>query len=370
MKISIEKIEKMIETLSPVRFACDWDNSGFHINLGRDISKILVCLDVSEEIIQEAVEKECELIVSHHPLFFKEIRSIDFQTYPGRMAAEMIQNGISLYCAHTSMDSAPEGINTFLAELLGLGNVRFFEPATQKGYNQIGVYVPAEYADKVAEAMGEAGAGMIGNYRDCAFFAKGEGRFRPNDKANPFIGEAEKLEKVAEVKIEAICAEDLTERVVHSMKEVHPYEEVAYYVTGLKNNRETESGLGVTGDFARTITLEQAARLVKESLKVDTIRVMGDLEKPVKKVGICGGGGGEMVPYAEKMGVDLFITGEVKHNIYVAAKKVSIIEAGHFDTEKCFVGCFAQGLQKRADALKYTLDIIESEHVARPFINF
>jgi dinuclear metal center YbgI/SA1388 family protein len=370
MTVSMKKIEEMIETLSPVRFACDWDNSGFHINLGRDVSKILVCLDVSDEVIREAAGKNCGLVVAHHPLFWGEVRSIDAGTYQGRMAAALIENGISLYCAHTSMDSAPEGINICLAEAFGLQNVRFIEPATKISYNQIGVYVPLDHADKAAKAMGDAGAGLLGNYSDCVFMTRGEGRFRPNGEASPFIGEAGKLEKVDEVKIEAICAADLTDEVVLAMKAVHPYEEAAYYVTELKNNQSIESGMGVAGEFKDVVTLEQAARIVKKALSCDSVRVSGDLAKPVRKVGVCGGGAGDMIPVARRIGMDLFITGEVKHNVYVAEKDIAIIEAGHFDTEKCFVGAFARGLQKRADALKYSLDIIESEHVVRPFINF
>jgi len=369
MTVSIKNIEEMIETLSPVRFSCDWDNSGFHINLGRDISKILVCLDVSDAVIREAVQKNCGLIIAHHPLFFKDIRCIDTDTYQGRMAARLIENGISLYCAHTSMDSAPEGINPYLAEAFGLVNIRFMEPVTKTQYSQIGVYVPTDHADGVAKAMGDAGAGLLGNYRDCAFLAHGEGRFRPNEQAKPFIGTAGRLEKVAEIKIEAICAAELTDQVVREMKAAHPYEEVAYYVTALQNNREVESGMGVMGEYKEDVTLGEAARIVKESLASDSLRICGSLDKPVRKVGVCGGGAGEMIPFAERMGLDLFITGEVKHSVYVGAKDIAIIEAGHFDTEKCFVRLFARGLQKRADALKYSLDIIESEHVVRPFIN-
>ncbi len=370
MAVSLEKIEEMIETLSPVRFACDWDNCGFHINLGRDVSGVLVCLDLSDEIITEAKEKGCGLIVSHHPLFFKAARSIDAGTYQGRMAASLIKNGISLYCAHTSMDCAPEGINVSLARAFGLVNVEFMQPATISKYHQIGVYVPAGHEDKVAEAMGKAGAGLLGNYKDCAFLSAGEGRFRPNDEAKPFIGEAGKLEKVSETKIEAICAADMTDHVVREMKSVHPYEEVAYYVTELENNRTIESGLGVVGEFKEAVTLKQAARIVKEALSCDIVRVAGDLEKMLKKVGVCGGASGDMITHARQMGAELFITGDVKHDIFVSADETAIIDAGHFDTEKCFVRSFAHGLQKRADALKYSLDIKESEHVVRPFINF
>ncbi len=370
MTVSMKKIEEMIETLCPVRFACDWDNSGFHINLGRDISAILVCLDVTDAVVREAVQKGCGLVVAHHPLFFKDIRRIDAGTYQGRMAAALIENGISLYCAHTSMDSAPEGIGTALAEAFGLINRRVIEPAEKLLYNQIGVYVPAAHAEKVVKAMGDAGAGMLGNYRDCAFMTQGEGRFRPNGDAEPFIGEAGRLEKVDEIKIEAICASGLTDRVVREMKAVHPYEEVAFYVTELKNNREAESGLGVAGEFKEPVTLEEAAGIVKKALPCDSVRVAGDLSKRIRKVGVCGGGAGEMIPYAERMGLDLFVTGEVKHNVYVAARDIAIIEAGHFDTEKCFVPAFARGLQKRANALKYSLDIMESGNVIRPFINF
>ena len=368
MSASMKMIEKMIEDFSPVRFACDWDNSGFHINLDNDVQNVLVCLDVTWEIIEEAARKNCGLIVSHHPLFFKNLRNIDTSAYVGNMAVQLIRRGISLYCAHTSMDSSPEGINTHLAELLGLKNTRFIQPVTVKKYNQIGVYVPEGHADGVARAMGNAGAGLLGNYRDCVFLSEGQGRFRPTEGANPFIGEVGRLEKVSETKIEAICSEDLTERVVSAMKAVHPYEEVAFYVTELKNSGKAESGLGVIGEFEEEITLKDAAHLVKERLLLDHVRVAGAMDKTIQKVGICGGSAGDLIPYAAGMGADLFITGEVKHDKYVAATEMALIEAGHYDTEKCFIQLFSQGLQKRANALQYNLSVFMTENQKRPFI--
>jgi dinuclear metal center YbgI/SA1388 family protein len=368
MSVSLKMIEKMIEDFSPVRFACDWDNSGFNINLGHDVDAVLVCLDVTGKIIEEAVQKKCGLIVSHHPLFFKSLRNIDASAYEGKMAAQLIRRGISLYCAHTSMDSSPEGINTHIAGLLGLKNTRFIQPGTVQKFNQIGVYVPQGHEDAVARAMGDAGAGMLGNYRDCAYFTQGEGRFRPTEGANPFIGEVGRMEKVAETKIEAICADNLTARVVEEMLSAHPYEEAAYYITELKNSRTAESGLGVIGDFEEGITLMEAAKLVKERLHIDHVRVSGEPGKTVKKAGLCGGSAGDLIPMAEDLGADLFITGEVKHSMYVAADGMALIEAGHFDTEKCFIQLFRQGLQKRANALKYNLSIFMTENQKRPFI--
>lgn len=369
MPVSMKMIEKMIEDFSPVRFACDWDNSGFNINLDHDVENVLVCLDVTWEIIEEAAKKNCGLIISHHPLFFKNLRNIDASSYEGNMAVQLIRRGISLYCAHTSMDSSPEGINTHLAELLGLQNACFIQPMTVKKYNQIGVYVPEGYVDAVARAMGDAGAGLLGNYRDCVFLSEGQGRFRPLAGANPFIGKSGIPEKVAETKIEAICADELTDRVVREMKTVHPYEEIAYYVTELSNKRTAESGLGVIGEFEGEITLAEAAGLVKERLQIDHVRVSGAADKIVKKAGVCGGSAGDLIPHAAQMGADLFITGEVRHNQYVAMTDMALIEAGHFDTEKCFIQLFSQGLQKRVNALQYNLSIFMTENQKRPFIN-
>lgn len=368
MSVSMKMIEKMIEDFSPVRFACDWDNSGFNINLDHDVENVLVCLDVTWEIIEEAALKNCGLIVSHHPLFFKSLRNIDASSYEGKMAVQLIRRGISLYCAHTSMDSSPEGINTHLAGLLGLKNTRFIQPVTVKKYNQIGIYVPEGYADKVARAMGDAGAGLMGNYRDCVFLSEGQGRFRPTEGANPFSGEIGSLSKVAETKIEAICAEELTQRVVREMKAAHPYEEAAYYVSEVKNSRTAESGLGVIGEFEEEIPLCTAAKLVKERLSIDHVRVSGAMNKTIKKAGVCGGSAGDLIPCAAEMGADLFITGEVKHNQYIATADMALIEAGHFDTEKCFMQLFSQGLQKRANALQYKLSIFITENQKRPFI--
>lgn len=370
MPATMKQIEAVIEEFAPLRWACDWDASGFAINLGNRTDNILVCVDVSDEIVEEAEAKNCGLIVSHHPLFFKGLRSIDASTREGRLAARLIGGGISLYCSHTSMDSAPEGINMYLAKRLGMQNRRFLEPVAKKKYNQIGVYVPEGHVDAVAAAMGNAGAGLLGNYRDCVFMTGGEGRFRPLTGANPFIGQVGDLEVVDEIKIEAICAAERTDEAVAQMKAAHPYEEVAYYVTELQNSRDVLAGLGVLGEFEEEITLGDAAEMVKEELPTDHVRVSGDLRQRIRLAGVCGGSAGDLIPLAEKMGAQLFITGEVKHSAYVASGGMALIEAGHYDTEKCFVLLMSQGLQKRLDALQYNVSIFLTEAERRPYSNF
>ncbi len=370
MAATMKQIEAVIEEFAPLRYACDWDTSGFAVNLGNRAENVLVCLDVSDAVAEEAQAKNCGLIVSHHPLFFKGLKNIDASTREGRLAAKLIGSGISLYCSHTSMDSAPEGINMFLAKRFGMQNRRFMEPVAKKKYCQIGVYVPEGHVNTVADAMGQAGAGLLGNYRDCVFMTGGEGRFRPLAGANPFIGQTGNLEVVNETKIEAICAAELAEEAVARMKAVHPYEEAAYYVAELQNNREVEAGLGVLGEFEEEITLGDAAEMVKEELPTDHVRVCGNLRQRIRMAGVCGGSAGDLIPLAAQMGAQLFITGEVKHSAYVAGWSMALIEAGHYDTEKCFVPLMSQGLQKRLDAVQYNVCVFMTETERRPYSNF
>lgn len=370
MPASMKQIEAIIEDIAPLRFSCDWDNSGFAVNLCNTVRNVLVCVDVSESVIDEAMEKKCGLIVSHHPLFLKGIKNIGLQTREGRMVERLLRAGISLYCAHTSMDSAPEGINVHLAKRFGMKNRRFIEPVGFAKYNHIGVYVPEGFVDAVADALGHAGAGMLGNYRDCVFLTAGEGRFRPLAGAKPFIGSIGALENVDEIKIEAICAAELTEQAVQEMRAAHPYEEAAYYVTEMQNSRAATAGLGVLGEFEEEITLMDAAEMVKEELQVDKVRVSGELLRKIKTAGVCGGSAGDLIPSAARLGAQLFITGEIKHSAWIAAGNMALIEAGHWDTEKCFVPLMLQGLQKRADALQYSVSVFSAEAETRPYSNF
>jgi putative NIF3 family GTP cyclohydrolase 1 type 2 len=201
------------------------------------------------------------------------------------------------------------------------------------------------------------------------FLASGEGRFRPLAGSHPFIGQPGELETAEETKIEAICAAERTEEAVAQMKAAHPYEEVAYYVAQLQNNRTVEAGLGVLGEFEEEITLADAAEMVKEELRTDHVRVSGNLRQKIKKAGVCGGSAGELIPLAAKTGAQLFITGEVKHSAYVAGGSMALIEAGHYDTEKCFVPLMSQGLQKRLDALQYNVCVFMTETERRPYSN-
>ena len=250
MPISLKEMELLIETLSPKEYAYDWDNSGFNIKLqNTEVTGVTICLDVSEEIIEEAAAKRCNLIISHHPLLFHATKQIDNGTYQGRCVAALIKNDISLYCAHTSMDTAPKGINRYLADMLGLRHQEYLEETNVGRYFEVAVHVPESHVGTVRSAMSEAGAGNIGNYSECTYNIAGMGTFRPNDQANPYIGSGGNLEIVDEVRVSAVCPEHRLPAVLKAIRNAHPYEEPAISALAAAEPRSVNAGLGIVGDL-------------------------------------------------------------------------------------------------------------------------
>lgn len=370
MPVSLGQVEALLEDMAPRTFAEEWDNSGFNVNLhNEDVGGVMICLDVTPEIIGEAAEKGCGLIISHHPLLFKAMKSVDTKSHEGKCLEALLRNGISLYCAHTSMDSAPGGINTWLADVFGLENRSYIENGSVEHFYEIAVHVPRENADAVRDAMTAAGAGKLGNYSGCTFNIDGKGTFLPEGGARPYIGTKGTAETVEETRISAICGERKLSEVLCAVRGAHPYEEPAISVLRTEEPRTVLSGLGIVGDLPREMKAREAVDILKAAIKTDSVRVAGDLEKNVSRVGVCGGAAGEFGQAAEEMGAGLFITGEIKHNYYIERNGIVLVEAGHFDTEKCFCELYAQGLQKRLNDVNYNLAIYV-ENLQRPYRNY
>lgn len=369
MSISLKELELLIETLSPREYAYDWDNSGFNINLNNaEVTGIMLCLDVSEEIIEEATAKKCNLIISHHPLLFHAAKQINSETYQGKCIAALIRNDISLYCAHTSMDTAPQGINRYLADTLGLRNQEYLEETNVGRYFEVAVHVPESHVDKIRSAMSKAGAGNIGDYSECTYNIAGKGTFRPNDQANPYIGSSGNLETVDEVRVSAVCPECRLAAVLSAIRNVHPYEEPAISALVVSEPRSVNAGLGIVGDLEKATAASDVILEIKKKLEIDCVRAAGDLGRMISRVAVCGGAAGDMEALAKEKGAQLYLTGEIKHNFYMEAQDMVLIEAGHYDTEKCFCKLYAEGLQKLLDDVNYNVAIyIASLH--RPYVN-
>ena len=370
MSVTMQQMELILEKIAPVRFAEEWDNSGFNVNFhNREITGIMICLDVLPEIIEEAEKKGCNLLISHHPLLFRATKRIDSERYEGKCIRMLAERGISLYCAHTSMDSAPDGINTWLADQFHLTEREYIQDGVAEHFYEIAVHVPCEHADKVRRAMTAAGAGRLGEYEECTFNIYGEGTFRPNEYAHPYIGKTGEMETVKEVRISAICSESDTERVLRAVRAVHPYEVPAISVLRTEEPKTLQSGLGIVGDLPQRLPVREVLDRLKKILQTDSVRVAGDIEKSVARIGICGGAAGDFAEAARKKGAELFITGEIKHTEYAARSEIILAEAGHFDTEKCFCRIYEQGLQKCLDDVNYNIAIYVT-NLRRPYVNY
>ncbi|AGL00905.1 Nif3-like dinuclear metal center hexameric protein [Desulfoscipio gibsoniae] len=327
---------RVMERLAPLELAEEWDNSGWQVgDPDARVHKVLLALDVTPEVVDEAVGKGVQLIISHHPMLLKGVKALRRDNPAGSLLFRLIQAGIGVYSAHTSLDSAEGGVNDVLARVLGLQQIEVLQPVRYQQLLKLVVFVPAAYADAVREALGRAGAGHIGNYSHCTFNLNGTGTFYPREGTSPFIGKVGRLERVEEVRIETIINKEKTGEVVRAMLEAHPYEEVAYDLYPLEN-KGAASGLGRIGRLPLTVTLAELAGTVQQVLQGDCLRYGGDPHTLVQRIAVCGGSGGDLWPQAGQKGADVLVTGDVRYHAArdMLAAGMSFIDAGHFATER------------------------------------
>ncbi|MDI3519085.1 MAG: hypothetical protein PWQ34_1232 [Caldanaerobacter sp.] len=368
MAVKCQTIVSIMDRLAPRKFAQDWDNVGLIVGDPlQDVSKILVALDATHEVVEEAIEKKVDMIVTHHPLIFKSIKSVRSDTPVGMLVMKFIKHEISLYAAHTSFDIAPNGMNDILCNILGIYEREVLDVTYSEDYKKVVVYVPKGYEDVVRNAMCSAGAGFIGNYSDSTFQVEGTGTFKPMEGADPFIGEVGKLEKVEEIRLETVVPQKYLDKVINAMLRVHPYEEVAYDVYSLANLRE-EYGLGRIGVIEET-TLKELALKVKAKLKAESLKVVGDLERRVKKVAVCGGSGASLIHKAVMKGADVLITADIGYHDAVEAQHLglALIDAGHFATENIAVRFIAEYLIDETQRQGHEIEVFVSEVQKDPF---
>ena len=334
MPVKVKDVMACLENMAPPSYAEKWDNVGLMTgSMENDAETVMLTLDVTPDVAEQAVKQKVQMIVSHHPLIFAPLKTLAETSWQNRMLAAIIRSGIAVYSAHTNLDSAAGGVNDVLAEKLGLMDVSILDTSRTELLCKIVVFVPRDYADKVRTAMTNAGAGHIGKYSDCTFMAEGTGTFRPLDGTEPFIGKKDRLEKVDEVRLETIIRESDEKKVLSAMIKAHPYEEVAYDIYPLKNKLSV-AGLGRIGALQQPLTARQLAGHVKKALKADAVTYT-DAGRKIKKVAVCGGAGADFLDVALMQGADAFVTGDVK---YHAAQKalfagLTVIDAGHQATE-------------------------------------
>ncbi len=363
MAVKCGDIIKFMEEYAPPKLAEDWDNVGLMIgNRNDEIKKIMVCLDVTPEVIQAAEANNVNMIVSHHPFIFKGLKRINTDDLKGRMIIDLIRKGINVYSAHTNLDVTNGGVNEQLARTLGLKNLQILKSYKSERLFKLAVFVPKDSVDAVREALGKAGAGWIGNYSDCTFSTEGIGTFRPLEGTNPYIGTKGNLEKVEEFRIETVVSESILDKVVSSMISVHPYEEVAYDIYPLELSGK-EYGFGFVGETDEVVGVNEFAETVKSRLDVQKVRVIGDIDKKVKRVAVFCGSFSNEIMGAVKSKADVLITGDVKYHdaLDMMQMGMCVIDAGHFNTEKVVLPALAGILKEKFKDLEVLCNNVEKD---------
>ncbi|MDR2026095.1 MAG: Nif3-like dinuclear metal center hexameric protein [Prevotellaceae bacterium] len=344
--MTVKNIVSELEKLAPLIYQESYDNAGLIVgDPESEVTSALLCFDVTEDVIDEAIEKKANLVISHHPVIFKGLKKINGKNPVERIVIKAIQNNIALYASHTNLDSVQGGINTVLAEKLGLSDIKILSQI-EKLLFKIVTFVPDAYSEKVRRAMFDAGAGHIGNYDSCSYNIAGTGTFRGGEKTNPFVGEKGLLHDEPEIRIETVATKDSLGKIISALRQNHPYEEPVYDIYQLEN-RFANAGIGATGVLPEYTDPSEFMAKIKKVLSVKIIR-HNDLYKKVKTVAVCGGSGSGYIDGAIAAGADIFITGDCKYHQFLDYRnEIILADTGHFESEYFAVEIFYNVINKK-----------------------
>ena len=332
--MKIKEIVNALEIFAPLPLQDGFDNAGLQIGLtDAEATGALLCLDVTEAVVDEAITLGYNLIVSHHPLIFKGYKSITGRDYVERCILKAIKNDIVIFSMHTNLDNAPQGVNFKIAEIIGLKNLRILEPKANQLLKLV-TFVPEAQADEVRNALFAAGCGCIGNYDSCSYNLEGKGTFRAQPGTHPFCGEIGELHTEHEVRIETVLPAYLQGKVQKALIEAHPYEEPAYDFYPLQNEW-AQAGSGLVGELEEPETETDFLRRVKKLFEVGCVKHSRMTGRLIQKVALCGGAGAFLLPKAIGAHADVFLTGEVKYHDYFSYENdILIAEIGHYESEQ------------------------------------
>ena len=332
--MKLKEIISALEQTAPTALQESYDNSGLLIGDPEiEVENALICLDLTADVMDEAIKDNVGLIISHHPLVFSGLKRITGKNEVEQLVIKAIKHDIAVYAIHTNLDNINSGVNGMLCEKLGIQNTRILRPMDGLLCKLV-TFCPGEHAEALREALFAAGAGHIGNYDSCSYNLEGYGTFRAGEDTDPFVGEKGKLHTEAEVRIEVIFPDHITSKLIKAMNEAHPYEEVAYDIYPLKNKLAV-AGAGMIGDLSESYDEASLVSLLKTVLGTPVVRHSKFIGKKIKRVAVCGGSGSFLIHDALALGADAFITGDMKyHQFFEAEGKMLIADAGHFETEQ------------------------------------
>lgn len=322
-----------MEKWAPLQWQESYDNAGLIVgNWNEEITGVLITLDCTEEVVEEAIQLGCNLIVAHHPIVFKGLKSFTGKNYVERTVIKAIQHNIAIYASHTNLDHAPKGVSYHLAQKIGLQKGRVLRPFQQALKNLI-YYVPKAQEEQVRLALHQVGAGNIGDYQSCSFQVEGLGRFTPTGQANPTIGKIDKNEEVIESRVEMIYPKHLESTIISTLKSVHPYEEVAYSIISLDNAWQ-EVGSGYIGELAESLSKQEFIELLKKQLNLTMMRFTHSNKEKIKTVAVCGGAGSFLISDAIRQKADAYVSADIKyHEFFDGENGCMICDIGHYESE-------------------------------------
>lgn len=363
--MDIKELMTKLENWMPKKYFETWDNNGLIIgDESSKINNIMLCMDINDKILDYALEKNVDTIISHHPMIFSSVKQFNLSDSRTKLIFKAYENKLNILSYHTAYDIAEGGTHDYLAQIFELQDIDVLETIYKETYYQIQIYVPSTHEQNILSAIAKNGAGKLGDYDSCSFSFGGIGRFKPLENATPFIGNISEIAEVEEVKIEAIVKETDLNRVILAMKQVHPYEEVAYNVFKLEN-LATNRGHGRLG-FIEPITFEQLCHKTKKVLDIEYLKAYGDMSKEIKCIAIAAGSGEDFIKYLNSK-VDVFITGDLKTNkvLELIDKDICVIDAGHYETERPCIENFQMQLKNRLPELNIILSPRELDNTTK-----
>jgi len=364
----VSDIAGIINKKFPFGLAEEWDNVGLQLGDPADsVERIMVALDPLPGVLDQALSRNCQLLITHHPLIFKPLHQVTSSTVVGRQLLRAARGGLALLAMHTNYDIVDGGLNDLLAERLGLQQLRPLKVTDQEQLVKLVVFVPEGHLDSVRRAM-LAEACALGNYRDCSFAAAGEGTFTPLPGAEPAIGAVGRQERVAEHRLELLVQRERLAKAVQTLLKAHPYEEPAIDCYPLLNQGHAQ-GLGRVGDLETPCTLTAYSDQVCQRLQSGAVRLVGDPSRLVCKVALCSGSGASLIHDALRAGADLLVTGDVKYHEAREAEAcgIALLDVGHFASEQLMVAAVQQFLQTTLTAAGYACDVLAAEGERDPF---
>ncbi len=362
--MKVKEVIALLEELAPLSYSEGFDNTGLLVGDAKaSVSGILVTLDTLENVVDEAIKKNCNLIVSFHPIIFSGLKKITGKTYVERVVQKAIKHDIAIFSNHTALDNSWNGVNAMICEKLGLKNRSVLIPQNET-IKKLITFVPSKDAENVRNALFVEGAGSIGNYEKCSFNIEGKGSFMGNESSNPVKGKKGEIHFEAETQIGITFAKHLQNNILKVLFETHPYEEVAYEITTLENQNQ-HLGMGMIGEFDKAMDEKEFLKFLKETMKTDCVRHSKLLKNSIKKVAVLGGSGSFAIDAAKKAGIDAFISADFKyHDFFKAENTMLLADIGHYESEQFTKDLLHAFLKKKITSFAVLLSQINTNPIS------